>query len=119
MATIHAAVWLNSPIIASICQLVELSEEVMSISWGEFDECQAFVMDGNLELEEKKDVCAMSRVEFVDSLCLKLLPAKGTLDMFDSLTEWFDFVSVIVPVAKVVSYESSNHKCLTLIQFSP
>jgi Ni,Fe-hydrogenase I small subunit len=44
MATIHAAVWLNAPIIASICQLVELSEEVMNISWGELDECQAFVI---------------------------------------------------------------------------
>ena len=116
MATIHAAVWLNAPIIASICQLVELSEEVMNISWGEFDECQAFVMDSNLELEEKKDVCAMSRAEFVDSLCLKLLPTKSTLDKFDSLTEWFDFVSVIVPVAKVVSYESSSMPALQLCQ---
>jgi hypothetical protein len=49
-------------------------------------------------------------------LCLKLLPTKSTLDKFDSLTEWFDFVSVIVPVAKVVSYESSSMPALQLCQ---
>jgi hypothetical protein len=52
----------------------------------------------------------------ITSLCLKLLPTKSTLDKFNSLTEWFDFVSVIVPVAKVVSYESSSMPALQLCQ---
>ncbi|XP_052068615.1 uncharacterized protein LOC127707897 [Mytilus californianus] len=115
IATIHAAFWLNSSTVSSICQLVALSEQVIKISWKEAAVETDFEEEGMHFGSETLYISNLSRPAFVDSLCLKLLPTAKVIHSY-SLLAWLEITQVILPIAKEVTDESTIMPALQLCQ---
>ncbi|VDI64095.1 Hypothetical predicted protein [Mytilus galloprovincialis] len=115
LATIHAALWLNSSTISSTCQLVALSEQVIKISWEEPVVETVFEEEGSNFESETFYISNLTRPAFVDSLCLRLLPTAKVIHSY-SLPEWMEITQVIVSIAKGVTDESTVMPALQLCQ---
>ncbi|OPL33433.1 hypothetical protein AM593_05709, partial [Mytilus galloprovincialis] len=115
IATIHAALWLNSSTISSTCQLVALSEQVIKISWEEPVVETVFEEEGSNFESETFYISNLTRPAFVDSLCLRLLPTAKVIHSY-SLPEWMEITQVIVSIAKGVTDESTVMPALQLCQ---